>query len=294
MRRCFLSFCVLHFAFCILHWEPSNGVCPSHAAAADDSTDKLLAESRAAATDGDISRAIELAGKAIAGDPDDARLRFYRGTLYERMRQHERAVRDFDRAIELAPRDAEAVDHRGSERLALGQIDEAIADFDQAIALDPRREPGHWKRGIAYYYAKRYADGRKQFEGYQTVDGNDVENAVWRFLCMARQDGAETARRDLLKIKHDRRVPMMEIYALFAGKAAPDDVLSAARRGDPTADELRHRLFYAQLYLGLYAEARGDETAARRHLEASVAQKIAHYMWDVAKMHLDRFDTEQK
>ncbi|MGH7134201.1 MAG: tetratricopeptide repeat protein [Pirellulales bacterium] len=270
-----------------------NGGGLSHAAA-DDATDKLVAESRTAANEGDIPRAKELAGKAIAGDPDDARLRFYRGTLYERTRQHEQALHDFDRAIKLAPRDAEAFDHRGSERLALGQIDEAIADFDQAIALDPRREPGHWKRGIAYYYAKRYADGRKQFEGYQTVDGNDVENAVWRFLCMARQGGAEAARRDLLKIKHDRRVPMMEIYALFAGKATPDGVLSAARAGDPTADELRHRLFYAELYLGLYAEALGDETTARRRLQAAFDHKIAHYMWDVAKMHLDRLKEEKK
>lgn len=287
------SFCVLTFVFCILHCAQLYCVCLSNAAA-DDATDKLIAESRSAATEGDMPRAIELATKAIAAKPNDAGLRFYRGTLYERTRQHEQAEADFDRAIELAPREADAFDHRGSERLALGKIAEAIADFDQAIALDPRREPGHWKRGIAYYYARRYTDGRKQFEGYQTVDGNDVENAVWRFLCMARHDGVEAARRDLLKIKYDRRVPMMEVYALFAGKATPDDVLSAARAGKPSTDELRHRLFYAELYLGLYAEALGDETAARRRLQAAVDHKISHYMWDVAQMHLKRLDAEQK
>ena len=73
--------------------------------------------------------------------------------------------------------------------------------------------------------AGQYAAGRKQFEGYQTVDSNDVENAVWRFLCMAHSDGVAAARDDLLKIKHDRRVPMMEIYAMFAGRTTPDQVL---------------------------------------------------------------------
>lgn len=259
--------------------------------AADDNADDsnvetILAQSRAAAAAGDLKRASELASRAIEAKADDVQLFVYRGSLYARQRRHKLALADFDRAIELDPREPDAFDYRGSERLVLGEIERAIADFDRAIALEPRREPGHWKRGIAYYYAGRYDDGRRQFEGYQTVDGNDVENAVWRFLCMARQDGVEKARRELLKIKYDRRVPMMEIYSLFAGKKTPDDVMAVARAGDPDEEELRHRLFYSELYLGLYAEALGDKAAARRRLQAAVDHKISHYMWDVAQMHL--------
>lgn len=256
--------------------------------AADEMVEKILRQSEAAASAGDLDRAIELASQAIEQQPDDARLLGHRGSLYARQRRHKLAVSDFDRVIELAPRQAEAFDARGSERLTLGEIDDAIADFDRAIELDPRRAPGHWKRGIAYYYAGRYDEGRRQFEGYQTVDSNDVENAVWRFLCTARQDGVEKARRELLKIKHDRRVPMMEIYALFAGKASADDVLAATKAGNPDDDDLGQRVFYAELYLGLYAEALGDETAARRHLQAAVDHKISHFMWDVAQMHANR------
>ena len=86
-------------------------------------------------------------------------------------------------------RRAEAFDQRGSERFMLGQIAESIADFDRYLQLRPDQEPWHWKRGISYYYAGRYDEGRRQFEGYQTVDDNDVENAVWRYLCMARSAG---------------------------------------------------------------------------------------------------------
>ena len=100
---------------------------------------------------------------------------------------------------------------------------------DAEIVLDARRSPWHWKRGISLYYAGRYADGAKQFEGYQTVDGNDVENAVWRFLCQARdpQVGLDKARQGILPIKDDRRVPMMQVYGLFKGELKPNDVLQA-------------------------------------------------------------------
>ena len=254
---------------------------------AAESVDRLLAESRAAWRAGQTDKALELATKAIEAERDDSRLHLYRGTLYESLRRHKEALADFNRAIELEPNESDAYEHRGSELFKLGRFADSIADFDRQIALDPTSEAGHWKRGISYYFAGRYAEGRKQFEGYQTVDNNDVENAVWRFLCMARSDGVAAARDDLLKIKHDRRVPMMEIYSLFAGRTTPEQVLMAARAGDPAADELRHRLFYAELYLGLYYDALGDRSQARQHIQAAVEQKIGHYMWDVAKVCAD-------
>lgn len=181
----------------------------------------------------------------------------------------------------------EQFEARGSDAFRAGKFADSVAAFDAEIALDPRRGPWHWKRGISLYYAGRYADGAKQFEGYQTVDGNDVENAVWRFLCQAHdpQVGPERARREILVIKDDRRIPMRQIYDLFAGKLKPDDVMAAVRAGEPTGDVLNGRLFYAHLYLGLYYDAAGDAARARTHLDEAVRHKIGHYMWDVAKVH---------
>ncbi len=201
---------------------------------------------------------------------------------------HASAVADYDELIRLEPKSARAYDARGSEQFMLGKFDASIADFDRAIELQPGLEPGHWKRGISYYYADRFADGQKQFEGYQQVDGNDVENAVWRFLCMARSQGLEKARADMLPIRNDGRVPMMQIYALYGGQAAEAAVIEAAKAGDPAPAELNSRLFYAELYLGLYAEATGDKRAAQQHLRSAAEKhKISHYMWDVARVHAD-------
>ena len=228
------------------------------------------------------------ATKAIQADPEDKEALGRRASLYAAAGKPELAIADFNRLLKIDPTLAEAFDARGSEHFKLGHIDESIEDFDRAIELRPKREPWHWKRGISYYYAGRYDDGRKQFEGYQTVDDNDVENAVWRYLCMARDQGVEAARNDMLKIKPDPRVGMMAVYALYSGDAEPEDVLVAARSGSPTPEQLGARLFYAHLYLGLYRESLGEADQAKEHLAKAVEHKIGHYMWNVADVHAKR------
>src|SRR2546426_11848479 len=111
----------------------------------------------------------------------------------------------------------------GMEQFKLARIKESLADFDHAIALEPKVAPYLWQRGIALYYAGRYDDGRKQFDLHQTVNGNDVENAAWRYLCMARAGTVEVARASILPIEHDSRVPMMQIYALYKGKLRSEE-----------------------------------------------------------------------
>jgi len=256
-------------------------------ARAEDISD-LVKQAQAALAKGETDQALKLAEQAVATDDKSAQAHLLRGTIYEALRRHKDAIADFDKTIASDPKAANAYDHRGSERLKLGQFTEAIKDFDTFLKFKPAEEPGHWRRGIAYYYAGRYDEGRKQFEGYEKVDTNDVENAVWRYLCMARKDGVAQARAAILKIGTDRRVPMMEVYALFSGKAQPEDVLAAARAGKPSPEQLKERLFYAHLYLGLYHEAAGDKKKAAEHItKAADDYAIGHYMWDVACVHRD-------
>lgn len=191
------------------------------------------------------------------------------------------------RAIEKEANNAEASQLRGIVHFKLGKVDASIRDFDRYIELRPERKVSHWQRGISYYYAGRYDDGRKQFEGYQDFDSNDVENAVWRFMCMAKKDGMETARKTILKIGDDRRVPMRQVYDLYKGELKPDDVLAAARADNPSKDQLNSRLFYAHLYVGIYHDLAGDRKKALEQMELAVEHRIGHYMWDVARVHRD-------
>lgn len=178
------------------------------------------------------------------------------------------------------PAEAGIYNQRGAEFFRQGRIAESIAAFDRAIRIDPRLEPHHWQRGISFYYAGRYEDGRKQFELHQTVNPNDVENAVWRYLCMARAGKLREARESLLPIEHDARVPMMRIYALYRGAGSIEQVLEAAGTA-------REALFYAHLYIGLYHEAAGNPRAARENMALAAGRYSAdHYMGDVARVHM--------
>jgi lipoprotein NlpI len=253
-----------------------------------ETADEYLRQARQAWERKEPDKALELAGKAIAADPKDARAPLLRGTFHEALGHHAEAIADFGRCIALDPKAAEAYDHRGSEQFKLGKIQESLDDFDRYLKLRPQASAGHWKRGISLWYAGRYDEGRKQFEGYEKVDTNDVENAVWHFLCAARLVGIERARASMLKIGKDRRVPMMEVYELYRGHSRPADVLAAAEAGDVSDAERRQRLFYAHLYLGLYFDVLGDREKALAHLElAADRYRIGHYMGDVAHVHAE-------
>jgi lipoprotein NlpI len=248
----------------------------------------VAAPSLAAEPPAGFAKRIADATAAIAADPDNKDLYARRAELYTAAGDNARAIADYEGVIKLDPRAAEAYEQRGSLHFMLGHIAESIADFDAYIELRPDQEPWHWKRGISYYYAGLWEKGRRQFSGYQTVDDSDVENAVWHFLCTARGQGVEAARRELLKIKDDPRVPMMEVYALYGGHAKAEDVLAAATAGTPSEADKNSRLFYAHLYLGLYYEVGGDGARAAEHIGKAQSHKIGHYMWNVADVHARR------
>jgi len=163
-----------------------------------------------------------------------------------------------------------------------GRIAESAAEFDRLAKADPAGMPYLWQRGIVLYYAGRYADCRQQFERHRTVNPDDVENAAWHFLCVARAESPARARMALLPVGPDSRVPMRQVYEMFRGAATPEEVLRAAG-AQPAAQ------FYAQLYLGLYFEALGDARRALEHITAAAADRYARaggYMHMVARVHL--------
>lgn len=199
--------------------------------------------------------------------------------------QNEEVVTLSGKALGLDAKAAAAYQLRGEAQFKLARFAQSVADFDRFLELRPSARPGHWQRGISCYYAGQFDEGRKQFEGYEKIDTNDVENAVWHFLCVARLAGIEKARASLLKIGKDKRVPMMQVYELFAGRLKPDDILAAAKANQPSTAELTQRLFYAHLYLGLHYDAMGDKKSALEHMTKAVELKIRHYMGDVAQVH---------
>lgn len=182
--------------------------------------------------------------------------------------------------------------NRGEEQFLAGKIEASIETFEQAIEKRPDLRRHLWQLGMSYYYGKQYQAGRDLFEHHQQVNRNDVENAAWHFLCVAQLEGMEAAQKQLLEIdtSRDTRVPMKQVYALFAGRGTIEEVLAAAKK----ADTERARM-YAHLYLGLYYEASKQPEVARKHLQQSAAAKLARsYMQGAAKVHLVMLERSAK
>jgi tetratricopeptide (TPR) repeat protein len=164
-----------------------------------------------------------------------------------------------------------------------GRIEESVAGFDRLVKLAPNALPQLWQRGIALYYAGRFKDCRAQFESHRTVNPNDVENAAWHFLCVARAESPAKAKAALLPVGPDSRVPMSQIYQMFRGELTVEQVLKAG------GAQLESQ-FYAELYSGLYLEALGNPDEALKHIRNAAADRYSGsgYMHDVARVHRDR------
>ncbi len=168
----------------------------------------------------------------------------------------------------LSAQSPQALLNRAVDQFEKGQFAESAKTFDELAKLIPDEAPQLWQRGIALYYAGRFADCRRQFESHRTVNPDDVENAVWHFLCVARSETPEKAKAALLPVGPDSRVPMREVYQMFRGVLTPDEVLKAAGSA-PSG------LFYAHLYIGLYAEATGRKDLALKHIKEAASDRYA-------------------
>ena len=182
----------------------------------------------------------------------------------------------------LIAQNPQALLDRAVDEFEQGRFAQAASTFDEVAKAVPSQAPQLWQRGIALYYAGRYGDCRRQFESHRTVNPDDVENAAWHFLCVAREQTPEKARGALLPVGPDFRSPMREVYQMFRGALTADDVLKAAGN-DPSGQ------FYAHLYIALYSEALGQKDRALKHIKEAASERFAAvggYMHMVAGVHL--------
>lgn len=196
------------------------------------------------------------------------------------MAQLEQELHYWDGIVQANSRNPNAFVRRGMVQFKLGQIAASIRDFDHAEQLDARLTPYLWQRGLAYYYDQQYEAGARQFELDLAVNGQDVEETVWRYLCLAQSRGVASAIALLLPVRQDPRPFMRRVYDLYAGQCDFPTFLAEVAQEDD-----RGR-FYRHLYAGLYAEVHQDEATARQQLAIAAEQyPLDDYMWHVAIVH---------
>jgi lipoprotein NlpI len=240
----------------------------------------------AALNKGQTNAALSLVREKVKELPTNFRLHGLLGEVREQRGEFAEAIKSYTTALDLDPGADSLYQRRGECHFRLGQITESIEDFDALLLRNPRDVPHHWQRGISHYYAGRFEAGRKQFELHQTVNSGDVENAVWHFLCIARQESVGSARTNLYPYAGDPRVPMKQIHDLFAGKGSVEAVQDAAEKNSRKEGPAQEK-FYASLYLGLYFEVMGEPAKSLEWMQkAGEMADVAGYMGDVARVHL--------
>lgn len=212
------------------------------------------------------------------------------GTRLLEQRKFEQAAEKASEAAALAP-NSPLILQRSAEILYLsGHTKESLPLFDRVVQLIPEDAPQNWQRGIALCSAGKFAEGAKQFETHHLVNPDDVENSAWYFLCVAKAQNIEAARKTVIPSRGDGRQPMMSVLQMLQQKLEPEQVLTAAEANTPEGEQRRRAQFYASLYVGLYYDSLGDDAQAAKYLKQSLSYGDSGYMVDTARVYLaDRF-----
>ena len=117
-----------------------------------------------ACQDEQFQQGVELARRAIANGPPQARVHNLLGQAQYRLGEPMEAIKNFDRAIALDPNFADAHGNRANILVDAGFPDEALKSFDRALALNPASGPDWLNRGALLQELGRHADALASFD----------------------------------------------------------------------------------------------------------------------------------
>lgn len=104
-----------------------------------------------------MSRAEEMANKALSLDDSDVRAHIILGRIHIFYHRYEEAKAELDHAIAINPSDANALAGRGNILMWSGQTDAAIETLELAQRIDPELNPlDRMALSLAYYLKGRY------------------------------------------------------------------------------------------------------------------------------------------
>lgn len=180
----------------------------------------------------------------------------------------------------------------GDALLRAGKTNEAVTQFEAYLELRPQSRPYLWQYGIALFFEGRYQDARELFEIHRRVNPNDVENAAWHFLCIAKDAGIAEARQEVLPAPGDPRPPMAEILSRLPGGDS-QAIEDAIKRVPPGPRRVSAEL-YGYLYLAMIADAEGNHDVAQGWIRQADSTPLTSYMADVTRVYRDHLEQENR
>jgi adenylate cyclase len=129
-----------------------------------------------------LSRAEEMASKALSLNDLEQRARIIFGRVHIFHQRYEQAKVEMDRAIAINPSDSHGLGGRGNILMWLGQTGDAIEALELAQRIDPELNAiDRFSLGLAYYLERRYDAAIEQAE----LNLNNSESAHFSLVVLA-------------------------------------------------------------------------------------------------------------
>ena len=234
-----------------------------------EATDALYNRAAAYALMGRDDLALEDFARLLKIAPHDADSLYYRAQIYAREGKYETAITDLDSVLELVPEDFEARLQRAGFDIMLTRYADAIGDLDRLLKATPAAPAALYNRGRAKFLNRDFAGAGKDFAAAMQNRSENPYAALRLYLATARAGKVDPAPLAAAAKAFPADQWPLPIVAFYQGKLGEDDLLAAAKSGDPAADLTAE----AQYYLGAWALAKGDTAAARTHFQAALDAK---------------------
>jgi len=149
-----------------------------------------------------LSRAEELATKALSLDPSEVRARVILARVHIFHQRYKQAEAEIVRAIAINPNDAQSLAGHGNILVWLGRTDAAIEALEQAQRIDPDlNEIDRFALGLAYYLKRRYDAAIEQAELNLRETAGANSSRVVLAAAYAQQNRTEDAARVVTEIR---------------------------------------------------------------------------------------------
>ena len=149
-----------------------------------------------------LSRAEELAIKALSLDHSEVRARVILARIHIFYQRYKQAEAEIERAIAINPNDAQSLAGRGNILVWLGQTDAAIEALEQAQRIDPDLNAiDRFALGLAYYLKRRYDATIEQAELNLRETAGASSSRILLAAAYAQQNRTEDAARIVTEIR---------------------------------------------------------------------------------------------
>lgn len=183
------------------------------------------------------------------------------GTYYARRQLNDKALETMQLALEKNPEDATILAFIAKTHFDMDHPQKAREAADRALQKDPQHEVANYIRGRVYFLDKDYASAIERFDqAIKAAPGNALAYYFKALSLLAGTDEGRTSESDLLKVA-----------AGFADDNEAWDLELAITNLEKVL-ELNPGMLHAKLLLAELNLKRRDEKAARKHIEAALAQ----------------------